>query len=68
MICKKFGHSFQFPQINIIKFRKPIKSNSFRNNPSKCSKEKLLLIEQTFEEANQRFARVRIVLPNPNNF
>ncbi|MBK6355013.1 MAG: hypothetical protein IPF46_16880 [Saprospiraceae bacterium] len=25
------------------------------------------MIEQTFEEASQRFARVRIVLPNSNN-
>lgn len=37
------------------------------NNPSKTLKGKVALIEQTFEEANQRFARVRIVLPNPNN-
>ena len=37
------------------------------NNPSKTIKGKVSLIEQTFEEANQRFARFRIVLPNPNN-
>lgn len=37
------------------------------NNPSKTLKGKVALIEQTFEEANQRFARVRIVLPNSNN-
>ena len=37
------------------------------NNPSKTIKGKVALIEQTFEEANQRFARVRIVLPNTNN-
>lgn len=37
------------------------------NNPSKTFKGKVGLIEQTFEEANQRFARVRIVLPNANN-
>lgn len=37
------------------------------NNPSKTFKGKVALIEQTFEEANQRFARVRIVLPNANN-
>ncbi len=30
-------------------------------------KGKVALIEKTFEEANQRFARVRIVLPNSNN-
>lgn len=37
------------------------------NNPSKTLNAKLILIEQTFEEANQRFARVRIALPNTNN-
>lgn len=37
------------------------------NNPSITLKGKVALIEQTFEEANQRFARVRIVLPNSNN-
>jgi membrane fusion protein, copper/silver efflux system len=37
------------------------------NNSSKTLKGKVALIEQTFEEANQRFARVRVVLPNPNN-
>lgn len=37
------------------------------NNPSKTLKGKVALIEQTFEEASQRFVRVRIVLPNPNN-
>lgn len=37
------------------------------NNPSKTLKGKVLLIEQTFEETSQRFARVRIVLPNTNN-
>lgn len=34
---------------------------------SKPVKGKVLLIEQTFEESNQRFARVRIALPNANN-
>ena len=37
------------------------------NNPSKSLIGKVALIEQTFEDANQRFARVRIVLPNSNN-
>ncbi len=37
------------------------------NNTSQSLKGKVALIEQTFEEANQRFARVRIVLPNSNN-
>lgn len=37
------------------------------NNPSKTLIGKVTLIEQTFEEANQRFVRVRIVLPNANN-
>lgn len=37
------------------------------SNPSKIIKGKVALIEQTFEEANQRFARIRIVLPNSNN-
>jgi Cu(I)/Ag(I) efflux system membrane fusion protein len=37
------------------------------SNPSKTLKGKVALIEQTFEDANQRFARVRIVLPNSNN-
>ena len=37
------------------------------NNPSNTLKRKVSLIEQTFEEANQRFARVRIVLSNSNN-
>lgn len=37
------------------------------SNLSKIFKGKIALIEQTFEEANQRFARVRIVLPNSNN-
>ncbi|MBK8643682.1 MAG: efflux RND transporter periplasmic adaptor subunit [Saprospiraceae bacterium] len=36
-------------------------------NPSKPLKGKVALIEQTFEEASQRFARVRIVLPNSKN-
>jgi len=36
-------------------------------NPSKPLKGKVALIEKTFEETDQRFARVRIVLPNPNN-
>lgn len=37
------------------------------NNPSKTLNGNVALIEQTFEEASQRFARIRIVLPNPNN-
>lgn len=37
-------------------------------NPSKALKGKVALIEQTFEETSQRFARVRIVLKNPSNF
>lgn len=37
------------------------------NNPSKTLKGMVALIEQTFEEASQRFARVRIVLPNTNS-
>lgn len=37
------------------------------NNPSKVFNGKVALVEQTFEEANQRFARVRIVLRNTNN-
>lgn len=37
------------------------------NNPSKTLNGNMALIEQTFEEASQRFARIRIVLPNPNN-
>ena len=37
------------------------------NNPSKTIKGKVALIEQTFEDANQRFARIRIVLTNSNN-
>lgn len=37
------------------------------NNPSKTFNEKVALVEQIFEKANQRFARVRIVLPNLNN-
>ncbi|GIV26420.1 MAG: hypothetical protein KatS3mg027_0234 [Bacteroidia bacterium] len=37
------------------------------NNTSKSLKGKVALIEQTFEEVNQRFARVRIVLLNSNN-
>jgi len=36
-------------------------------NPSKPLKGKVALIEKTFEETDQRFARVRIVLPNPSN-
>lgn len=36
-------------------------------NPTKPLKGKVALIEQTFEEASQRFARVRIVLPNSKN-
>jgi Cu(I)/Ag(I) efflux system membrane fusion protein len=38
-----------------------------KNNPSKMLNGKVALIEQIFEEAGQRFARVRIVLPNSNN-
>jgi Cu(I)/Ag(I) efflux system membrane fusion protein len=37
------------------------------NNTSITLEGKVALIEQTFEDANQRFARVRIVLPNSNN-
>lgn len=37
------------------------------SNPSKILNGKVALIEKTFEEADQRFARVRIVLPNSNN-
>ena len=37
------------------------------NNPSKTIKGRVALIEQTFENANQRFARLRIVLTNSNN-
>ncbi len=37
------------------------------SNPSVVLNGKVELIEQTFEEAGQRFARVRIVLNNPNN-
>jgi membrane fusion protein, copper/silver efflux system len=37
------------------------------NNTSKTLEGKVALIEQTFEDAKQRFARVRIVLPNSNN-
>lgn len=37
------------------------------NNPSTTIDGKVSLMEQTFEDYNQRFARVRIVLPNPNN-
>lgn len=37
------------------------------SNPSFVLNGKVELIEQTFEEAGQRFARVRIVLNNPNN-
>lgn len=37
------------------------------SNPSLVLHGKVALIEQTFEEAGQRFARVRIVLNNPNN-
>jgi len=37
------------------------------SNPSLVLNGKVELIEQTFEEAGQRFARVRIVLNNPNN-
>ena len=37
------------------------------SDPSKLLNGKVALIEKTFEETDQRFARVRIVLPNPNN-
>lgn len=37
------------------------------NNLSISLKGKVVLKEHTFEEANQRFARVRIALPNSNN-
>lgn len=37
------------------------------NNSSKTLNGKVALIEQTFEEDGQRFARVRIVLDNTNN-
>ena len=36
-------------------------------NPGGSRNGKVVLIEQTFEEASQRFARVRIVLNNTNN-
>ncbi len=37
------------------------------SNPAKVMNGKVLLTEQIFEEAGQRFARVRILLPNPDN-
>lgn len=37
------------------------------SNPEKRFQGKVALIEQTFEEANQRFSRIRVVLPNENN-
>ena len=37
------------------------------NNPTVALKGKVVLVEQTFEEENQRFARVRIALSNANN-
>lgn len=37
------------------------------SNPAIILKSKVALVEQTFEEASQRFTRVRIVLPNSNN-
>jgi Cu(I)/Ag(I) efflux system membrane fusion protein len=37
------------------------------SNPEKRLLGKVALTEQTFEEANQRFSRVRVVLPNENN-
>lgn len=52
--------------VNQIHENQPVQIVS-ENNPSKTLKGKVTLIEQTFEEANQRFARVRIVLPNANN-
>lgn len=38
------------------------------SNPERRLQGKVALIEQSFEEANQRFSRVRVVLPNENNF
>lgn len=37
------------------------------SNPSKRFKGKVALLEPTFEDANQRFSRVRIVMPNAEN-
>jgi hypothetical protein len=62
------GIAFCFQSILKSNSRKPIRRNISENNPSKTLKGKVALIEQTFEEANQRFARVRIVLPKFKQF
>jgi membrane fusion protein, copper/silver efflux system len=52
--------------LNQIHENQSVEINS-EGNPEKTFYGKVVLIEQTFEEANQRFARIRIVLPNSNN-
>ena len=37
------------------------------NNPSGILQGRISLVEKIYEEDNQRFARVRVVLPNPGN-
>lgn len=51
------------PQLSQINENQSVEIIS-ENNSSKILNGKISLIEQTFEENNQRFARVRIVLPN----
>ncbi len=58
--------SFPNEQLSQIHYNQSVEIVS-ENNPSTVLKGKVALIEQTYEEANQRFARVRIILPNPNN-
>jgi hypothetical protein len=61
-----FNFCFKSKCLNQIHENQPVEIVS-ENNPSKTLKGKVSLIEQAFEEANQRFARVRIVLPNAKN-
>ncbi|MDO9187081.1 MAG: efflux RND transporter periplasmic adaptor subunit [Bacteroidia bacterium] len=55
--------SLPAPQLSQINEKQSVEIIS-ENNSSKILKGKISLIEQTFEENNQRFARVRIELPN----
>ena len=54
------------PYINLIHKNQSVEI-VLENNSSKTLNGKVALIEQTFEEVNQRFARVRIVLNNTHN-
>lgn len=53
-------------QLSQIRQNQPVRV-SLESNPSTALSGKVALAEPIFEDAGQRFARVRVVLPNPDN-